>query len=356
MTFLPFLASNRQRGSNQSQRLDQHTALPTIDSLSIEESDLQEEETLEISIHVDEMPLHENEISLAVEREIHATSNDETQPSTLPTNPSHTPPNEDLGEVGNDVSSSSPQSENSSILQDQRILNYVNEHQHPPSRISTPILLVACMFLFRLFLEGLANGDARMLLAVLLSIWFLRWIQLQRIEEERYDEELAGVFGEVLEGGDRTLLSSSADVQLLGFRGQLALAMMESRRYMSETGGFGRPDGAENVITGVSEETKAGWRKLNFDSVETASERKDNGDMQLKRTDSGCCICLGEYEMGEPVCELPCGHVFHEKCISNWCENNQRCPLCNINLEEIHKEQDTSKGVSCVQPSNDSLV
>ena len=350
--------TNGQDDGTERPRSGEHTAIPTINSLSIDEADGLPG-TFRMSSHEDEQENQSNQNILSSEdttqsaslnREINNTP--DSSPSSINEMESRDPESQQE----NNFSESSPQPENDTVLQDEQILNFISGYSNRPSKIHTIIVLIACMFLFRLFLEGLANGDVRMLLAVLLSIWLLRWVQLRRME--RYDEEFAGVLGEVLESGDRSRLGATIDVQLLGFQGQLAMAILESRRQMNETGGYGRPDGAGNILNGVSEETKAGWKHFHFNPTGNVDEEQnDSDDMLLKRSDcdSVCCICLGEYEKGEFLCELPCGHLFHKECIGDWCENHQRCPLCNINLEEFRKEQDKISG-SCINPVNESMV
>ncbi|CAN8232327.1 unnamed protein product [Cochlearia groenlandica] len=51
-----------------------------------------------------------------------------------------------------------------------------------------------------------------------------------------------------------------------------------------------------------------------------------NGDAQI------CPICLEEFNDGERVVTLPCGHEFEEECIINWFEINHVCPLCRFKL------------------------
>ena len=50
-----------------------------------------------------------------------------------------------------------------------------------------------------------------------------------------------------------------------------------------------------------------------------------------------CTICLEELQMDQKLCQLPCGHVFHQDCISNWhtstINQEKRCPLCRDNME-----------------------
>ncbi|KAF4651765.1 hypothetical protein FOL47_000187 [Perkinsus chesapeaki] len=49
-----------------------------------------------------------------------------------------------------------------------------------------------------------------------------------------------------------------------------------------------------------------------------------------------CAVCLGEYKPDDMVCELECGHVFHEDCLFKWFlrSDNVQCPLCRYDLED----------------------
>ncbi|XP_040275547.1 RING finger protein 44-like [Bufo bufo] len=41
-----------------------------------------------------------------------------------------------------------------------------------------------------------------------------------------------------------------------------------------------------------------------------------------------CIICLTDFTKGEQVTSLPCGHIYHHACITQWLQNNRSCPLC----------------------------
>lgn len=132
------------------------------------------------------------------------------------------------------------------------------------------------------------------------------------------------------------------DIGMLGFQAQLALAIMESQRHIIETGGYGRPDGdgnGENQTNGVSDGTKTSWKQFKYDVNDSKLRELPDLKSSHKNEDPSCCICLGEYEQGEDLCQLRCGHLYHKECIDSWCENHIRCPLCNLNLEE---EEETS--------------
>ena len=47
-------------------------------------------------------------------------------------------------------------------------------------------------------------------------------------------------------------------------------------------------------------------------------------------TNKDCSICLGTFDLGEMVTQLPCDqkHSFHSPCIRTWLERQNSCPLC----------------------------
>ena len=45
-----------------------------------------------------------------------------------------------------------------------------------------------------------------------------------------------------------------------------------------------------------------------------------------------CSICLMEVNEGQDTILLPCGHMFHDKCVTKWLEIHNTCPLCRFEL------------------------
>jgi hypothetical protein len=45
-----------------------------------------------------------------------------------------------------------------------------------------------------------------------------------------------------------------------------------------------------------------------------------------------CSICLDTIRQGLRCYRLPCGHLFHGGCITQWLQNHTKCPNCNFNL------------------------
>ena len=47
-----------------------------------------------------------------------------------------------------------------------------------------------------------------------------------------------------------------------------------------------------------------------------------------------CLVCLEDYESGDRIRTLFCGHQFHADCVDRWLEISSTCPMrCNIDLE-----------------------
>jgi hypothetical protein len=51
-----------------------------------------------------------------------------------------------------------------------------------------------------------------------------------------------------------------------------------------------------------------------------------------------CPVCLDEFNQGEVINELPCGHCFHIACIHPWLQfRSPCCPLCKLDVREEYK-------------------
>ena len=99
-----------------------------------------------------------------------------------------------------------------------------------------------------------------------------------------------------------------------------ALAALPTSTYAARRGG-----GAEGGADGDAAAAAA--------SPGTAGGKEGGGgegddDVDGAEDDTTCCICFGEYEDGEMLRPLHCGHTFHRKCIDSWLRLQSKCPVC----------------------------
>lgn len=73
-----------------------------------------------------------------------------------------------------------------------------------------------------------------------------------------------------------------------------------------------------NVSTGLSEET----------IVNNLKQQKYSVAVGAKVEAEPCCICQEEYNDGEDLGTLDCGHDFHAECVKQWLMHKNWCPIC----------------------------
>lgn len=59
-------------------------------------------------------------------------------------------------------------------------------------------------------------------------------------------------------------------------------------------------------------------------------------DTTDKKYDS-CLICTEEYTKTDNVSVLKCGHVYHPKCIREWCKHKTCCPMCKESIPTVKR-------------------
>ena len=76
------------------------------------------------------------------------------------------------------------------------------------------------------------------------------------------------------------------------------------------------------------------------EKIYTSSENRSNADGTNDGNEQECCpICLVEYEEGDKLRVLPCGHFMHQPCVDAWLQNNPSCPSCRYSLSELVDDQ-----------------
>ena len=57
---------------------------------------------------------------------------------------------------------------------------------------------------------------------------------------------------------------------------------------------------------------------------------------KLKDENKRCIICLEDFQNNDNSIYLPCFHLFHEKCITDWINMKKRfCPLCRTIINNM---------------------
>jgi len=74
----------------------------------------------------------------------------------------------------------------------------------------------------------------------------------------------------------------------------------------------------------------------NVEAVKALPKVEFNPD-QLTDPEDGqlqeCPICMETYSAEKTIVETPCKHLFHEECLTRWCEGSVQCPLCRASIE-----------------------
>ncbi|KAK9767639.1 hypothetical protein K7432_002405 [Basidiobolus ranarum] len=111
-----------------------------------------------------------------------------------------------------------------------------------------------------------------------------------------------------------------------------------------------------SIITNLLEHLSDYLFDINFDEMELeippwlcspakvntpASEAKQDLPVVHCNGDEICTICLEKLTDPEHhnyvVRAMPCGHMFHQKCIFSWLDLVNACPLCRSELKQESK-------------------
>lgn len=57
-----------------------------------------------------------------------------------------------------------------------------------------------------------------------------------------------------------------------------------------------------------------------------------------------CCICFFQHNVGDSgVARLPCGHLFHRKCVVEWLEKKCSCPICRYEVPSDNQAYESGR-------------
>jgi hypothetical protein len=46
-----------------------------------------------------------------------------------------------------------------------------------------------------------------------------------------------------------------------------------------------------------------------------------------------CSVCISDVQKDDETILLPCGHMYHSKCIMEWLKENNTCPVCRFEIK-----------------------
>ncbi|XP_009336476.2 RING-H2 finger protein ATL52-like [Pyrus x bretschneideri] len=65
-------------------------------------------------------------------------------------------------------------------------------------------------------------------------------------------------------------------------------------------------------------------------------DEAEDAEQSPAQSYTDCAICLGEFEDGEWIKELPkCSHGFHIACINTWFVSHSNCPICRSQVHDL---------------------
>ncbi|OLY84073.1 E3 ubiquitin-protein ligase, partial [Smittium mucronatum] len=73
--------------------------------------------------------------------------------------------------------------------------------------------------------------------------------------------------------------------------------------------------------------------------------------------DFDCLICFEPVQTGDKIREIPCEHVFHQKCLDTWLTTRSGfCPTCRYNLHTRKSLEEQNVGDVSATTISDSIV
>eukprot|EP00741_Cyanophora_paradoxa_P024991 tig00000319_g24123.t1 len=104
----------------------------------------------------------------------------------------------------------------------------------------------------------------------------------------------------------------------------------DMERILSSLGGLGIHFGGRPTTPGMSYEELLRLDEANVRRGVSQAERARLPVYAATSAESSqeCQVCKDRMAAGLRVMKLPCDHIYHEACISQWFDANRTCPVC----------------------------
>jgi len=113
--------------------------------------------------------------------------------------------------------------------------------------------------------------------------------------------------------------------------------------------------GVVNVLLDRNFRSQASVPWLHVPVIEEAELERDHYRRRLRRWGTGCVVCLEDFWEGEEIARLPCGHNFHEECVTRWLiGHSRRCPY-RCTAEAVAKRQEWEANPENAQEEDDEI-
>ena len=57
---------------------------------------------------------------------------------------------------------------------------------------------------------------------------------------------------------------------------------------------------------------------------------------KLEDDKKNCIICMEDFKVDDEVIFLPCLHIFHKDCITEWLKSHDDCPICKHKINDMN--------------------
>jgi hypothetical protein len=107
----------------------------------------------------------------------------------------------------------------------------------------------------------------------------------------------------------------------------------------------------ENQPQGKPPASKQAVRNLKrFKMSEEYCKKDDKGKLEYPT----CSVCMSEIQQNNDTTLIPCGHLYHDNCVSKWFDMNNSCPVCRYELPTDDPDYEANRNNTSTR--NNSVV